>query len=724
MDGGACVETSSNYSGSLMNFKTTVGQNTSSPRSPLSAHSIGSDSIDLTMYNTLDNSIARLYDTIYEMQSSDQSCSPSMRSYTTFGNESRIDAQLNLLVGAYHVEEPKEVLKEVVGEQPILEAGEAKPEEMPKKAGLTGLPAKSRSFPSKIMTSLSKTPPRVLDKISASNKSAREKPPLVKKNAKFTRRSVLASSFREERSWKTEDVHDAGSDNPDIGPYLLKKARDLIASGDNSNRAFELALRAKKSFEKCAKGKPNLEYVMCLHFLAALYCRSGQYEQAIPLLERSIEIPKVEMGKKHALTKFAGCMQLGDVHAILGQIENSILFYRAGLEIQRHVLGEKDPRFGETCRYVAEAHVQALQFDEAENLCQLALDIHKENSSPMSLAEASDRRLMGLICESKANHDAALQHYVLASMAMSANGQETDKAAIDCNIGDAYLSMARYDEAVFSYQKALTELKTSKGENHPAVASVYVRLAELYNKIGKFKESKSYCANAHRIYKNPPPAGVYAEEIASGLVNLAAIYESMQELEQALDLLQKGLSLYSKRKGQQSTMAGIEAQMGAIAYVLGNYSHSYNYFKNAITKFQACGEKKTALCGITLNQLGLACVQLCAIAEAVELFEEARSILEQEFGPCHPETLGVYSNLAGTYDAIGRWNDAIETLEFLVGIREEKLGTADPIVDDEKQRLAELLKEAGRVRSRKSRSLETLLDKNPQTTISDSYELI
>ena len=58
-------------------------------------------------------------------------------------------------------------------------------------------------------------------------------------------------------------------------------------------------------------------------------------------------------------------------------------------------------------------------------------------------------------------------------------------------------------------------------------------------------------------------------------------------------------------------------------------------------------------------------------------------------------------------------DEAIEILEYVVGIREEKLGTANPDVDDEKRRLAELLKEAGRVRSRKARSLETLLDSNP-----------
>lgn len=59
-----------------------------------------------------------------------------------------------------------------------------------------------------------------------------------------------------------------------------------------------------------------------------------------------------------------------------------------------------------------------------------------------------------------------------------------------------------------------------------------------------------------------------------------------------------------------------------------------------------------------------------------------------------------------------RWGNAIEILEHVVGIREEKLGTANSDVDDEKRRLAMLLKEAGMVRNTKSRSLETLLDTN------------
>lgn len=64
-----------------------------------------------------------------------------------------------------------------------------------------------------------------------------------------------------------------------------------------------------------------------------------------------------------------------------------------------------------------------------------------------------------------------------------------------------------------------------------------------------------------------------------------------------------------------------------------------------------------------------------------------------------------------------RWDDAIELLESVVVLREEKLGTADPVVDDEKRRLAELLREAGKVRRRESRSLETLFDKYTKTDL-------
>lgn len=294
-----------------------------------------------------------------------------------------------------------------------------------------------------------------------------------------------------------------------------------------------------------------------------------------------------------------------------------------------------------------------MQFERAEELCKKTLEIHRAHSEPASLEEAADRRLMALICEAKGDYESALEHLVLASMAMIANGQENEVAAIDVSIGNIYMSLCRFDEAVFSYQKALTVLKSSKGDNHPSVASVFVRLADLYHRTGKIRESKSYCENSLRIYVKPVP-GTTAEEISGGLTEISAIYESMDEPEEALKLLQKAMKLLEDKPGQQSTIAGIEARMGVMFCMLGRYEEARSSFESAVVKLRASGEKKSPFFGVVLNQMGLACVQLFKIDEAAELFEEARGILEQECGPCHQDTLGVYSNLAATYDAMGR----------------------------------------------------------------------
>ncbi|XP_031103618.1 protein KINESIN LIGHT CHAIN-RELATED 3-like [Ipomoea triloba] len=705
-----------------------------SPRNGLASQSPRNGGTGYTGNGVAEPSIEELYDNVCEMQSSEHS--PSRQSYGSDGDESRIDSELRHLVGGEMreveiMEEDEELQKPGNGNDDSRSDSGSKKESSSTTALDNSESATSKTPPSgkSKKASQSQLESDASGKSSPKGKSPPGKPSLDKQSEKRKPARGVSSLNKQKssavgglKSQKgTEDTSDSGVENPDLGPFLLKQARDLISSGDNPRRALDLALRAAKSFEKCADGKPSLDVVMCLHVTAAIHCNLGQYGDAIPILEHSIEIPVIEEGQDHALAKFAGYMQLGDTYAMLGQVENSIICYTTGLGIQRQVLGDNDPRVGETCRYLAEAHVQALQFDEAEKLCQMALDMHRDNGSPPSLEEAADRRLMGLICESKGDHEAALEHLVLASMAMVANGQEAEVASVDCSIGDTYLSLNRYDEAIFAYQKALTALKSSKGESHPSVASVFVRLADLYNRTGKLRESKSYCENALRIYGKPLP-GVAPEEIASGLTDVSAIYESMNELEQALKLLQKALKIYNDAPGQQSTIAGIEAQMGVIYYMLGRYSDSYNSFKSGISKLRASGEKKSAFFGIALNQMGLACIQRYAINEAVDLFEEARGILEQEYGPYHPETLGVYSNLAGTYDAVGRLEDAIEILEFIVNVREEKLGTANPDVDDEKKRLAELLKEAGRVRNRKARSLENLLVVNhrPSSTVNNN----
>ncbi|MBA0802387.1 hypothetical protein Gohar_012686, partial [Gossypium harknessii] len=217
---------------------------------------------------------------------------------------------------------------------------------------------------------------------------------------------------------------------------------------------FDYALRATKLFERCSG--------LSLHVLAAIYSSLGRFEEAVPVLERSIE--------------------LGDTYSMMGQLDRSINSYESGLRIQIEALGDSDPR---TCRYLAEAHVQVVQFDEAE--------------SPARRPSKSTK--------STVHQDPFKKQLITSLWLLCVKQRETMNLP---------LSTLRH----------LTVFKSTKGKSHPSLASVFIRLADLYNKTGKLRESKFYSENAFRIYSKQVP-GTTPEEIAGGLTEVSAIYEAL-----------------------------------------------------------------------------------------------------------------------------------------------------------------------------------------------------
>ena len=69
---------------------------------------------------------------------------------------------------------------------------------------------------------------------------------------------------------------------------------------------------------------------------------------------------------------------------------------------------------------------------------QERIKTHCVHTPLASLEEAANHRLMALICEDTEAHE----HLVLSIMAMIANAQENEVAAIDVSIGNIYFSDA------------------------------------------------------------------------------------------------------------------------------------------------------------------------------------------------------------------------------------------------------------------------------------------
>lgn len=183
------------------------------------------------------------------------------------------------------------------------------------------------------------------------NSPAPRRPPSPSPSTSRAKPSPDRSTGKKKSPPEKVVIDESSLDNPDLGPFLLKLARDTIASGEGPNKALDYALRAAKSFEKCAvEGEPSLDLAMSLHVVAAIYCSLARFEEAIPVLGTAIKVPDVGKGADHALAAFSGYMQLGDTHSMLGQLDRSIECYKDGLKIQMEALGDTDPRVAETCR--------------------------------------------------------------------------------------------------------------------------------------------------------------------------------------------------------------------------------------------------------------------------------------------------------------------------------------------------------------------------------------
>ena len=87
---------------------------------------------------------------------------------------------------------------------------------------------------------------------------------------------------------------------------------------------------------------------------------------------------------------------------------------------------------------------------------------------------------------------------------------------------------------------------------------------------------------------------------------------------------------------------------------------------------------------------------LGSVYEAVEL-EVVVAVVEGVLGPDHPDTLTTRNNLAGAYESVGRFGEAIELFEQVLAERERVLGPDHPDMLETRNNLAGAYRSVGRL---------------------------
>ncbi|WP_347280011.1 tetratricopeptide repeat protein [Leptolyngbya sp. FACHB-8] len=195
------------------------------------------------------------------------------------------------------------------------------------------------------------------------------------------------------------------------------------------------------------------------------------------------------------------------------------------------------------------------------------------------------------------------------------------------------------------YQRSLSILESTLGENHPDVAISLNNLAELYRLQGNYEAAEPLYQRSLSIRESA--LGENHPDVATSLNNLALIYQAQGNYRAAEPLYQRSLSIYETALGENHPDVGSSLNNLASLYrVQGNYRVAEPLYQRSLSiRESALGENHPDV-ATTLNNLALLYRAQGNYRIAEPLYQRSLSIYESALGENHPNVALSLSNLS------------------------------------------------------------------------------
>jgi serine/threonine protein kinase/Tfp pilus assembly protein PilF len=240
-------------------------------------------------------------------------------------------------------------------------------------------------------------------------------------------------------------------------------------------------------------------------------------------------------------------------------------------------------------------------------------------------------------------------------------------------IGETYLGLGMYSEAISIDERALQLRRDKLGEGHRDTLRSMNELAEAYHYAGWLSEALPLHERTLELRK--AKLGPEHPDTLESMNNVAMAYNSAGKLAEALLLLEETLELMKAKLGPEHP--NTLGSMGnlALAYKsVGRLADALLLHEQALTlKKDKLGTDHPSTLA-TMNNLAMAYLDAGRLAEALPLCEQALELRKAKLGPEHPNTVTSMDSLAKAYMSAGKLAEAFELLERALELRKAKLG--------------------------------------------------
>lgn len=261
--------------------------------------------------------------------------------------------------------------------------------------------------------------------------------------------------------------------------------------------------------------------------------------------------------------------------------------------------------------------------------------------------------------------------------------------AVYNELGSLYRGISRYDASISSFQHAKQLVEEEIGADSVQYATVLNNMAGTCRLMGHFDDALRLFHMAEQIYARAGEEQSYA--YASVLNNMSLVYRELEDLQPAIDYLEKALEIIQTMPNTQQEIAITYNNLAAMYRQAGNTAKAMQCVDLAMQYFDQCCEQENVHYAAGLNSLAGFLYAERDDERALELYQKSAQYTKRFFGE-NIEYGITCRNMYWVYERLGKRNEAIEALEKAREIFAQVLGEDDDrtcAIADDLRRLKE-----------------------------------
>lgn len=443
----------------------------------------------------------------------------------------------------------------------------------------------------------------------------------------------------------------------------------------------------------------NFSFLQAAHLLtkagAYLHQRTN-YQEAEPLLLRSLAIREMELGPEHldVAASLNGLVLLYNEQGRYGEAEP--LCVRA-LAIREKSLGPEHPDVAQSLQNLASLHNWQGRYSEAEPLHQRSLAIREKTLGMEHLDVAGGLTELALLYywQGRYNEAEQINRRALAIREKALGPEHPDVAGSVQNLALMYDLQGRYAEAEPLYRRSLATWEKAFGFDHPETATALNNLAMFCDQQGKYGEAEPLFLRALAMYESV--LGPDHPHVARCLNNVGGFYKSQRRYEEAQPLMLRSVASRQKALGpDHPDVAQSLNNLGDLYRLQSRYQEAEPLLlRSLVIRENALGVEHPYVAR-TLQFLALLYNSQERYAEADRLFVRALAIREKALGLEHLDVAATLHHLALLRNSQSRYGEAEPLFLRALAIREKALGPEHSDVVATLESYATLMRAMGR----------------------------